>query len=215
MCLFVFRSGLCLLCKFVVFRATGRQSSCSFEGQYAPRSPYPLTNDKNTGPHNSEWIQYEDRSNAKSTDLQNYGEEGRLCRPRSPMSTQRGDLSPEQPSWNIGSPLLRLNTIDPRPDSETPGLKGPVRALSRLLAVSSRLPSKQCQCLVEHRSFPTSAASFLPSSFLQVINALMLWHVCVPQASKHLCPAKLRTRCDVRCACLPVHSLGLPARPEH
>ena len=64
-------------------------------------------------------------------------------------------------------------------------------------------------CLVEHRSFSTLeggmlAASFLHTSFLQVINAVMLWSVHVqkvPQASEHLCPAKLQTRCDICCAC--------------
>ena len=88
-------------------------------------------------------------------------------------------------------------------------------------------------CLVEHRSFSTleggmsassflhssflrvinavmtleggmSASSFLHSSFLRVINAVMLWPVHVqkvPQASEHLCPAKLQTRCDTCCAC--------------
>ena len=60
-------------------------------------------------------------------------------------------------------------------------------------------------CLVEHRSFSAfeggmSAASFLHSSFLQAVNAVMLWLVRaekVPQASEHLCPAKLQTRCDI------------------
>ena len=64
-------------------------------------------------------------------------------------------------------------------------------------------------CLVEHKSFSTleggmSAASFLHSSFLQAINAVILWPVHVekvPQASEHLCPAKLQTRCDICCAC--------------
>ena len=45
-----------------------------------------------------------------------------------------------------------------------------------------------------------SAASFLHSSFLQAIDAAMLWPVCVqkvPQVSEHLCPAKLQTRCDI------------------
>ena len=64
-------------------------------------------------------------------------------------------------------------------------------------------------CLVEHRSFSAfeggmSAASFLHSSFLQAVNAVMLWLVRaekVPQASEHLCSAKLRTRCDICCAC--------------
>ena len=64
-------------------------------------------------------------------------------------------------------------------------------------------------CLVEHRLFPTSeggmsVASFLHSSFLQAISAVMLWPVHVekvPQAPEHLCPAKLQTRCDICCAC--------------
>ena len=49
-----------------------------------------------------------------------------------------------------------------------------------------------------------SAASFLHSSFLQAVNAVMLWLVRaekVPQASEHLCPAKLQTRCDICSAC--------------
>ena len=64
-------------------------------------------------------------------------------------------------------------------------------------------------CLVVPSSFPISkgrmsATSFLHSSFLQAINAVVLWplHVWkVPQASKHLCSAKLQNRCDVSCAC--------------
>ena len=64
-------------------------------------------------------------------------------------------------------------------------------------------------CLFEHRWFSAfeggmSAASFLHSSFLQAINAVMLWLVSVekvPQASEHLCPAKLQTRCDICSAC--------------
>ena len=59
-------------------------------------------------------------------------------------------------------------------------------------------------CLVEHRSFLAfeggmSTASFLHSSFLHAVSAVMLWLVHaekVPQASEHLCPAKLQTRCD-------------------
>ena len=64
-------------------------------------------------------------------------------------------------------------------------------------------------CLVEHRSFSTlegemSAASFLHSSFLQAVNAVMLWLVRVekvPQAPEHLCPAKLQARRDICSAC--------------
>ena len=68
-------------------------------------------------------------------------------------------------------------------------------------------------CLVEHRSFSNfeggmSATSFLHSSFLQAINAVMLWPVHVqkvPQASEHLCPAKLQTRCDICRACQSIY----------
>ena len=72
-------------------------------------------------------------------------------------------------------------------------------------------------CLVEDRSFPTLeggmwAAFFLRSSILRAINAVMLCPVqTVPQASKHLCPAKLQTRCHICCACqsiLPVYHAG-------
>ena len=66
-------------------------------------------------------------------------------------------------------------------------------------------------CLVEHRSFPTeaggSASSFLHYSFFQAISVVMLWPVHVqkvPQASKHLCPTMLQTRCDISCACQSV-----------
>ena len=63
--------------------------------------------------------------------------------------------------------------------------------------------------LVEHRSVSTleggrSAAFFFHSSSLQAINAVMLWPVHVqkvPQASEHLYPTKLQTRCDICCAC--------------
>ena len=69
-------------------------------------------------------------------------------------------------------------------------------------------------CLVEHRLFSTveggiSTASFLHSSILQVINTVMRWPVHVqkiPQASEHLCPAKLQTRCDICCACQSIWS---------
>ena len=59
-------------------------------------------------------------------------------------------------------------------------------------------------CLVWTLESGMSAASFLHSSFLQVINAVMLWPVHVQkvlQASEHLCPVKLQTRCDICSAC--------------
>ena len=106
--------------------------------------------------------------------------------------------------------------------------ESPIRAPTRLSAVSPRLPSKQCQYLVEHRSFSTSergmsAASFLHSSFLQAINIVMLWPVHVqkvPQTPEYLCPTKLQTRCDICCACqsicrfIPTDSGVLKASPR-
>ena len=49
-----------------------------------------------------------------------------------------------------------------------------------------------------------SAASFLHSSVLQVISAVMLWPVHaqkVPQASKHLCPARRDVCCAYHSVC--------------
>ena len=80
----------------------------------------------------------------------------------------------------------------------------------------SRLPSEQCQCffsgwtqIILNLGGQKLATSFLHSSFLQAINAVICWPVYVqkvPQASKHLCPAKLQTRCDVCCACQSICS---------
>ena len=94
-CLVAMAVGAAYCLRKAVIRATRRPSSCSFEGRYAPRSTDPRTNDENTCPHNSESAQYEGRSNAESTNLQVYGEEGSLGRPRSSASTPRGDNPPE------------------------------------------------------------------------------------------------------------------------
>ena len=54
-----------------------------------------------------------------------------------------------------------------------------------------------------------SATSFLHSSFLEAVNAVMLWLVRaenIPQSSEHLCPAKLQTRCDICSACQSICS---------
>ena len=80
--------------------------------------------------------------------------------------------------------------------------------------LSQQSPQGCCQnsvnvCLVEDKLFLTfegamSVASFLNSSFLQAVSVVMLWPAHVqkfPQASKHLCSAKLQTRCDVCCVC--------------
>ena len=55
-------------------------------------------------------------------------------------------------------------------------------------------------CLIEHRSFSTldrgmSAASFLHSSFLQAINAVMLWPVHVHKSQRSLSERSDSSRC--------------------
>ena len=61
--------------------------------------------------HRSESTRYENRSNAESTDLQNFGEKGKLCRPRNPVSTQRGDVPTRAANWSLGSPMLLFNEL--------------------------------------------------------------------------------------------------------
>ena len=88
-----------------------------------------------------------------------------------------------------------------------------------------RLSSKQSQCLSgwtqivpDLGRWMSADFSFLSSFLLANITA-MLWSVHarkVPQASKQLCPAKLQTRCGVRCAwqsiCPFIHSDSSMAR---
>ena len=66
----------------------------------------------------------------------------------------------------------------------------PMRAPPRLPAVSPRLPSNQCRCLVEHKSFPRRVECrplpFSTFSILQVISAVMLWPVHVSESSSSL-----------------------------
>ena len=84
-------------------------------------------------------------------------------------------------------------------------LERPIGTLPHLSAVSLRLPVKQCQYLPGWTQIILDLGGwnvsrfFLHSSFRQAISAVMLWpaHVQkVPQASEHLCPAKLQTRCE-------------------
>ena len=82
--------------------------------------------------------------------------------------------------------------------------------VSTISAVSPRLPSKQCFWLNTDSSRPRRMECRpIPFSipFFQVIDVVMLWPVHVhkvPQASGHLCPAKVQTRCDICCACQSV-----------
>ena len=112
-CLFVFRSGLCLLC--LSSRSSlgprGDRPRARFKASTHHEAPTPALTTKTLVPTTANRRSTEDRSNAESTDLQNCGEEGRLCRPRSPVSTQRVDIPPEQPSWILGSRLLRFSVV--------------------------------------------------------------------------------------------------------
>ena len=73
------RGGYSLFCvSQAIFRATGRSSSCSFEGPAKPQPPHQRRKHR---PHNSESEQYEGRSNAESTNLRTIGVEGRTAPP--------------------------------------------------------------------------------------------------------------------------------------
>ena len=75
--------------------------------------------------------------------------------------------------------------------------------------VTSKLSSKQFQCKLDWtRTVPglgrPSTASFLHSSFLKAIGAVVLWSFLVqtvPQASQYFRSTKLRSTCDSGSAC--------------
>ena len=111
-CHFGCRSGLChLFVHKTVFRATGRPSSSTFEGRYAPRSTDSRTIDENTVPTtaNRRSTRAEATRRAPTFKLLAWRED--LRRPWSPASTQRGDLPAKQPSWSLSSPLLANSTL--------------------------------------------------------------------------------------------------------
>ena len=92
-----------------VFRATGRPSSCAFEGRYAPRSPDTRTNDGPPSPQQLPDVVRgpKQRGEHQPSKLSAWREE--LNRPRSPASTPRFDVPPEQRSWSLNMSWSQFN----------------------------------------------------------------------------------------------------------
>ena len=128
-----------------VFRATGRPSSCSFEGRYAPRSPNPRTNNENTVPTtaNRRSTRVEATRRAQTFKLLAWREE--LRNPWSPVSTPRFDVPPEQRSWSRNVPLVASQCVAP---GWPVGLH-PAAQVRRVHSVKKRRPhSNSNSCLL-------------------------------------------------------------------
>ena len=108
-------------------------------------------------------------------------------RPSNVHSTWQGRICSDNFNRGLHSENEKGGVLVPAQD----GIVAFLKAHTNPSAVSPRLPSKQCQCLSEHRSFANSKVVcqpllFFHSSFLQAIDAMMHLHVHVrkvPQAS--------------------------------
>ena len=154
-----------------VFRATGRPSSCAFEGRYAPQSPDTRTNDEPPSPQQRPDAVRgpKQRGEHQPSKLSAWREE--LSRPRSPASTPRFDVPPEQRSWSLNMSwshcrpqpqehatgrnsmqarpqehATSCNSMQDRPASKTPpvGLH-PAAQLRHVHSVKKRRPPQQQQ----------------------------------------------------------------------
>ena len=92
-----------------VFRATGRPSSCAFEGRYAPRSPDPRTNDESPSPQQRPDAMRGPKQRGEHQPSKPLARREKLNRPRSPASTSRFDVPPEQRSWSLNMSWLQFN----------------------------------------------------------------------------------------------------------
>ena len=81
-----------------VFRATGRPSSCAFEGRYAPRSPDTRTNDEYPSPQQPLDAVRGPKQRGEHQASKPSAWREKLRRPRSPVSTPRFDVPSEQRS---------------------------------------------------------------------------------------------------------------------
>ena len=84
-----------------VFRATGWPSSCAFEGRYAPRSPDPRTNGESPSPQQRPDAVRGPKQRGEHQPSKPSAWREELSRPRSPASTPRFDVPPEQRSWSL------------------------------------------------------------------------------------------------------------------
>ena len=126
-----------------VFRAIGRSSSCAFEGRYAPRSPDPRTNDESPSPQQRPDAVRGSKQRGEHQPSKPLAWREELSRPRSPESTPRFDVPPEQRSWNLNMSWLQFNAgpspgtchwlqfnAGPSPSGAPPGCSGETCSLS-------------------------------------------------------------------------------------
>ena len=101
-----------------VFRATGLPSSCAFEGRHAPRSPDPGTNDESPSPQQRPDAARGPKQRGEHQPSKPLAWREKLSRPRSPASTPRFDVPPEQRSWSLNMSWLQFNA-GPSPGTYT------------------------------------------------------------------------------------------------
>ena len=125
-----------------VFRATVRPSSCVFEGQYAPRSPDPRTNDETPFPQQRFNAARGPKQRGEHQPSKPLAWRDKLSRPLSPASTPRFDVTPEQRSWSRNMPLVAFNARTIRPVGLHPAAQ--MRRVHSVEKRSSRSDSNSC-----------------------------------------------------------------------
>ena len=103
-----------------VFRATGRPSSCAFEGRYAPRSSDTRTNDEPPSPQQLPDAVRGPKQRGEHQPSKPSAWREELSRPRSPATTQRFDVSLEQRSWSLNMSWSQFNA-GPQPQEHATG----------------------------------------------------------------------------------------------
>ena len=104
-----------------VFRATGRPPSCAFEGRYAPRSPVPRTNDESPSPQQRPDAVRGPEQRGEHQPSKPSAWREKLSRPRSPASTPKFDVPPEQRSWSLN--MSWLQSMKAQPQEHATGCK--------------------------------------------------------------------------------------------
>ena len=144
-----------------VFRATGRPSSCAFEGRYAPRSPDPRTNGKSPSPQQRPDAVRGPKQRGEHQPSKPLARREKLSRPRSPASTPRFDVPPEQRSWSLNMSWLQFNAgpspgtchwlqfnAGPSPSGAPPGCSGETCSLSG----ETKAPTATATCASCHEA---------------------------------------------------------------
>ena len=107
--LFVQEAGPFFVQSRSVFRATEQPSSCTFEGWYALRSPDTRTNDESPFPQQLPNAVRGPKQRGEHQPSKPSAWREELSRPRSPASTPRFDVPPEQRSWSLNMSWSQFN----------------------------------------------------------------------------------------------------------